>query len=176
MTAAVYSRHTGRETLAMLNELADLYDEVQSELPEGGHPLFSRKQFLSRTTSQAPKPGFELVTAHTEGKLAGYSFGFPFASGQWWAEATEPPTAILRARKFAVIELDVRRVYRGKGWGRELLDILLGSRQEEFATLATVAGSSAQAMYRRWGWHEVGAFTGEGPAMDAMMVALKPKA
>jgi GNAT superfamily N-acetyltransferase len=172
MTEATYARHTGKQTLAMLDELTDLYLETHSEQPYHDDPIFSRSQFIDRTTDQAKRPGFELVTVRAGDTLAGFSFGLPFAAGSWWADCTMPPQHILRAAKFAVIELDVRRVYRGQGWGKALLDTLLSERSEPYATLAAIPESPAYAMYERWGWYKVGVFTDE-PVMDALALPLQ---
>lgn len=172
MTGPSYRRRDGPQTLAMLDELTEVYEEIHSGSPEYDYLLYRRDQFISRTENQAAQEGFELVTVHADGQIAGFSFGLPFAPGRWWAGATKPPTAdLLNATKFAVIELDVRRSYRGQGWGHALLDELLTDRQEDFATLAAVRDSTTQAMYERWGWYKVGAFSGE-PVMDAMVLPL----
>jgi GNAT superfamily N-acetyltransferase len=167
-----YARHTGEQALAMLDELTDLYLETHSEENYHDDLLFSRAQFVERTENQARKPGFELVTVREGDILAGFSFGLPFTAGTWWAECIKPPEEILQAAKFAVIELDVRRAYRGQGWGRALLNALLSERNEAYATLATIPESPAHAMYERWGWYKVGVFTDE-PVMDAMVLELQ---
>lgn len=172
MTGPSYRRRNGAQTLAMLDELTEVYEEIHSGSAEYDYPLYGRDQFVSRTENQVAQGGFELVTVHADGRIAGFSFGCRFASGRWWAGATQPTTDLLTATKFAVIELDVRREYRGQGWGRALLDRLLADRQEGFATLAAVRDGTAQAMYERWGWYKVGTFNGE-PVMDVMVLPLK---
>jgi GNAT superfamily N-acetyltransferase len=156
----------------MLPELADAYEDARPNDPEHDDPLFSRAQFIARTEDQADREGFDLVTVRLGGRLAGFSFGLPFAAGGWWADAEEPPEHILQLTKFAVIELDVRSAYQGRGWGKLLLNTLLSRRNEAYATLAALPGSQAQAMYERWGWYKVGTIGGEGPMMDAMVVEL----
>jgi GNAT superfamily N-acetyltransferase len=156
----------------MLDELADAYEDARPHDPAHDDPLFSRSQFLARTEDQACRDGFELVTARAGSMLAGFTFGFPFAAGGWWADASRPPEHILQAAKFAVIELDVRPAYQGHGWGKALLSTLLSGRGEAYATLAAMPGSQAQAMYERWGWYKVGTIGGEGPVMDAMVTEL----
>jgi ribosomal protein S18 acetylase RimI-like enzyme len=69
-----------------------------------------------------------------------------------------------------VIELDVRQSYRRQGIAKELLDMLLIDRGEDFATLASTPATVANAMYKRWGWYEVGKFT---DSMEALLVPLK---
>lgn len=173
MTGPVYTRRNGEQTLALLAELFKVYQEVYAGELYSDDPIFSREQFMARTTDQARREGFELVTLHADNALAGFSFGLPFSAGRWWAEASTPPEHILQATKFAVIELGVKPAFRGQGWGKALLDTLLSQRPEAYATLATIPESPAQAMYQRWGWYKVGVIGGEGPLMDAMVGELQ---
>ncbi|MGH3565891.1 MAG: GNAT family N-acetyltransferase [Pseudonocardia sp.] len=172
MTEPSYRRHNSTQTLAMLDELTEVYEEIHSGSPEYDYLIYRRDHFIPRTEEQAAQEGFELVTVHADGQIAGFSFGFPFAPGGWWAGTTKPTVDLLDATKFAVIELDVRRAYRGQGWGRALLDKLLADRQEDFATLTAIRDSTTQAMYERWDWFKVAAFDGE-PVMDVMVLPLK---
>ncbi|GLZ09715.1 N-acetyltransferase [Actinomadura sp. NBRC 104412] len=169
MTDATYTHHTGEQTLEMLPELTEVYLAARKDDPHRDDPLFSREQFTARTQAQAHSPGFDLVTIHVAGALAGFSFGFRFPAGGWWADATPPPDPILTATKFAVIELDIHHAHQGQGLAHPLLDALLTTRTEDYATLATIPGSPAHAMYERWGWYTIGTIGGEGPVMDAML-------
>lgn len=171
MTEVFLERLSGAQMLARLGAFADLYDEIHSEDPSETDPMFSRPSFVDRTKTQAQAPGFELVTARAGEVLAGFSFGYPFPAGKWWADCPPPPRGILKARKFAVIELDVRQTYRGRGLSKILLTELLAGRAEEYATLAATPGSQAHAMYLRWGWHTAGQFE-TPPVMEAMVLPL----
>jgi GNAT superfamily N-acetyltransferase len=171
MSEIMLSRHTGDGALKLLGDLAALYDQVHSERPGDLDPLFSHENFMARTTSQARQEGFVLITARQGILLAGFSFGYPFGRGTWWSDCTPPRQDILGATKFAVIELNVRNEYRGHGLGKNLLNELIADRPEAYATLAAVPGSTAHAMYLRWGWYKAGFFT-TPPAMDAMVVPL----
>jgi GNAT superfamily N-acetyltransferase len=173
MTDMAFEHHSGEQALTMLDEIADLYAEIHSENSYHADALFSRSSFVVRTENQAVREGFDLVTARTRGKLAGFSFGLPFSRGGWWADSESPAEDVLGASKFAVIELDVERAYRGKGLGKRLLETLLASRGEDFATLAAMTESSAYTMYIRWGWSKVGEIGGEGPVMDALLIPLR---
>jgi GNAT superfamily N-acetyltransferase len=157
----------------MVDDIADLYAEIHTETPLDADPLFSRPNFMARINREVRHPGFELVAVTLNGALVGFSFGYPFARGRWWAHSADPPREVFRASKFAVIELDVQRIYRGHGLGRRLLTELLASRTEQFATLAAIPDSPAQAMYLLWGWQKVGIIGGEGPVMDAMLLPLQ---
>jgi GNAT superfamily N-acetyltransferase len=170
MADLIYQRHSGEQALAMLEEITDLYDEIHSEDPGGRPERFSRPNFIARTNNQARSAGFELVTATSQSSLIGYSFGYPFAPGVWWANCTPAPPEVLYAAKFGVIELDVRKEYRGRGIGKTLLGELLKDRDEKFATLASIPESPAHAMYIRWGWRKIGKFESSA---DAMLIELK---
>jgi GNAT superfamily N-acetyltransferase len=172
MTGVIFHRRNGEHAIAMLSEITDFYEKIRSEEPEDGtHDLFTRQSFISRTTAQAEKSGFELVTAVTGAALTGFSFGYPLSPGQWWGECTPAPDEVLNASKFAVIELNVRKEIRRQGIGKRLLGELLGNRGEQFATLATSTGSEANLMYLRWGWRKVGYFV-TPPPMDALVISL----
>ncbi len=171
MTAVVFERYSGEQTLAMLDDIADLYAEIRSGNPDEQDEMFSRPSFIARTTSQAHAPGFELVLASSGDAPAGFSFGYPLPPGQWWAECTPPAQDVLDSPKFAVIELDVRQAWQGQGIGKKLLQELLADRAETFATLAATPGSPAHAMYSRWGWRKAGVFI-TPPPMDALLTHL----
>jgi GNAT superfamily N-acetyltransferase len=156
----------------MLDQILDLYLEINSENPDEDYEIFSRSSFIERTTVQAKREGFQLITATSGDVLAGFSFGYPMADGRWWSNCPPPPEEILLNSKFAVIELDVRKTYRGHGIGKKLLDTLLSGRPEKYATLAALPTSPAYAMYERWGWYSVGVFDDE-PIMNAMVIPLK---
>src|SRR5216684_8081588 len=125
MSGIILDRHSGEQTIVMLPEITDFYEEIHSEnSDDGSHELFSRPTFITRTTDQARKTGFELVTATLKCDLVGFSFGYPLSPGQWWGECTAPPEEVLNSSKFAVIELNVKKVYRRQGIGKKLLDDL----------------------------------------------------
>jgi len=165
-------RRDGHAVFGMLDALADLYERVYAEPPYNSAPKFSKTRFLSRTSEQAMTPGFTLVTAHRDGVLAGYTFGFPMAPGGWWAAASRPPNGILVSRKFAVLELMVDRPYRRKGIGQALLDTLLENRSEPYATLAAVLKADAYGWYLRNGWRKTAEFRLEPPFADALLLDL----
>jgi GNAT superfamily N-acetyltransferase len=172
MTSPVYEQHPGEQALAMLDDIAGLYDEINAELPSGHFEMFSHASFITRTSGQARRAGFRLVTASAQGKLVGFSFGHTFPPGVWWANCTQPTAEVLGATKLAVIELDVQRDYRRQGISKRLLGDLLAGRDEDYATLATEIGSVAYAMYIRWGWYKVGTFD-DLPPMDALIIPLR---
>jgi GNAT superfamily N-acetyltransferase len=66
-----------------------------------------------------------------------------------------PPAGLAGASRFFVVELIVRKPFRGHGYAQQLMNELLGGRPESFAALTTQLGGFAQAMYLRWGWEKV---------------------
>jgi ribosomal protein S18 acetylase RimI-like enzyme len=60
-------------------------------------------------------------------------------------------------RTFAIIDMAVRREWRGRGIGRKLLETLLDSRHEDRATLTVEpAAEATQGFYRHLNWQKVG--------------------
>jgi ribosomal protein S18 acetylase RimI-like enzyme len=171
MTDISFERYPGERVSAILDAVVDLYLEIRSERAGEHYEMFSRASFIERTNSQAQKGGFDLIAATSEHALVGFGFGYPMAVGQWWTDCPPPPPDILASSKFAVIELNVRKTYRGQGAGKKLLDILISGRPEKYATLAARPDSPAHAMYIRWGWYTVGVFE-TPPVMDAMVLPL----
>lgn len=172
MANVAFERYSGEQVLAMLEGIADLYSGIRTERQDAD-PIFSRESFITRTSAQAVKTGFELVAARNATEWAGFSFGYTMLPGEWWEDATPQPPDVLAASKLAVIELDVVKSYRGQGLSKALLQELLANRNESYATLATLPGTQAHAMYLRWGWRNVGIIGGEGPVMDAMLLPLR---
>lgn len=172
MPGIIYERLGDLDAVKQLDELADLYVKVYAEPPYNGGPKYTRQAFLVRTKEQLARPGFTLITARQAGALVGFSFGFQMSPYGWWANTTDAPREILRALKFAVIELLVDSSYRGSGIGHALAGQLLDDRSEEYATLATRRDAAAHAMYVRWGWRVVGRFTTGPPYSDAMVLSL----
>lgn len=171
MHEPTYAQLSDLDAVEQLDELADLYVRVYAEPPYNSGPKYSREAFLSRTRDQLVRPGFTLVTVREDAALVGFAFGFHMGPGAWWANAAPPPAKVLRASKFAVIELVVDAAHRGHGIGRVLAERLLAGRPEEYATLAAAREAPAHDMYLSWGWKPVGRFT-TPPYSDAMIVSL----
>ncbi|XVQ15116.1 N-acetyltransferase family protein [Spirillospora sp. CA-255316] len=157
-TGYTLTRHDGKDTMAMLEEVTAIYLPAYAEPPYNGQPLYSREKFTERTTAQAQDPQFRLIAARTrEGELAGFSFGLPFGVGRWWHDVSgsKPDPGIVEAPKFSVIELVVAAAHRGQGLARRLMDALLDGRPEAYAMLLAHPEARARAIYDRWGWTEV---------------------
>jgi ribosomal protein S18 acetylase RimI-like enzyme len=70
-------------------------------------------------------------------------------------------------RTFLLFDYAVAPAYRGRGIGRRLHDVLLGSRQEERATLTVQPTAiDTKRIYEHWGWRRIGQTEG-GPAAAA---------
>jgi len=177
MSDTVHLAHGGAASVAdLLAEMADLYDEVHADPRYDSGSLWRREAFLDRTRKQAARDGFAIVLASSDtGELVGFSFGLPLGEGRWWGGgATPPPDEILCASKFALIELDVRRSWRGQGIGRKMHDRLLAGRPEQYGILTTLPTAPARQMYQRWGWIQVGTAQHgpDAPVMDALVLPL----
>jgi GNAT superfamily N-acetyltransferase len=151
-------RHDGQAAALMMEQLADAYMEGYADDPDVGHSIYARDAFVDRTSRQASAPGFVLITAHAGDQWAGFSFGMHFPAGRWWAGDWEdvPPQDLLKAEKFAVIELVVLPAARGVGLATELMSAVLADRPEPWATLLADQEGKARSMYDRWGWKRTG--------------------
>lgn len=161
--------------VARLDELAKIYTEVYAEPPYNAGSLWSAEAFVARTRRQATLDGFSFLAASIKEEIAGFAFGLTFGEGVWWSgHATAPPDDILTARKFAVIELVVRRRWRGRGIGHQLVNQLLADRSEGYAILTAMPGAAAREMYRRWGWTQTGTahHAPDSPILDALILPL----
>jgi len=151
----------GRRAVELLEAICALYDAVFSQPPfrwtdeESAH----HRQSL---VGLARNPTFSLVTAQTGEVLVGFAYGIclPPTTG-WWQGFQEPLppelTSEYDSRTFALIDLAVDEIHRGQGLGRQLLDLLLGSRSEERATLCVQpTATETQAIYEHLGWQRVG--------------------
>ncbi|ADG90171.1 N-acetyltransferase [Thermobispora bispora] len=160
MADVEFVRATGEAAeRACSDEYADAYTEIYAEPPYHSGPLYSRDRYLERTRRQVRSEGFELVSAidAATGELAGFCFGLTFPPGSWWAgQVSDPPAEVLTAPKVAVIELILRKPYRGRGYGRRLLAEFLAGRSEPYAMLLSHPQAPAHAMYEHWGWRVVG--------------------
>jgi ribosomal protein S18 acetylase RimI-like enzyme len=156
---------------------AEVYGETSGDAEElAGDPEAARRFGVWRR-----QPGFVLAQARHGGYLVGYACGMPLRSStSWWKELTTPlPAADVAehpGRTFALTDLLVRAAWRRQGIGRSLIDLVLGGRPEERATL-TVAPSAtaAQRAFRNWGWRRVArtrAAVPGAPALDVLVMAL----
>jgi GNAT superfamily N-acetyltransferase len=159
------------------DEYTDAYEEIYAEPPYNSNPLYGRQRYLARTAQQVSAVGFDAVSAiDQDGQaVAGFAFGFRMGKGRWWGgETTTAPSEVLDVEKFAVIELILRKPYRGHGVGKRLLNELIAGRPEPYATLLSHPQAEAHNMYERWGWRVVGTCTPapDAPTLDMMLIKL----
>lgn len=132
--------------------------------------LAGRDAILER---HAANPGFRALAAFSEpGVLAGFSYGFHGAPGQWWHDTVAGALAVARGRgpagdgagggrgwledSFEVAELHVLPDRQGMGIGRELLLRLTAGRPEHTAVLSTAdTESRARRLYRKAGFTDL---------------------
>jgi ribosomal protein S18 acetylase RimI-like enzyme len=124
--------------------------------------LAGRESILER---HADNPGFRALTATVGPVLAGFSYGFRGAPGQWWhdtvaaaltAMSSGRDVATWLADSFEVAELHVLPRYQGDGIGRELLLRLVDGRTERTAVLSTQdTESRARRLYRGVGFTDL---------------------
>jgi len=134
--------------------------------------LSGREAIMDR---HAASPGFRGLTAHVDGQLAGFTYGFHGESGQWWhdmvaaALATRSGAGVSAADyvagdspgtwlddSFEIAELHVLPPWQGKGIGRSLLLSLAAGRPERTAVLSTAdAPTRARRLYRGLGFTDL---------------------
>lgn len=147
---------------ALLDSICDLYDEVFSAPPFRWADEES-EHHRSMLSSLLVEPTFGIVMAETaDGQLVGFAYGYSLPPNtRWWEGFQDPLSAEVTqerdGRTFALIDLAVQRKWRSQGIGRQLMDVLLGRRREERATLCVQpSATDAQAFYDRLGWQKIG--------------------
>jgi ribosomal protein S18 acetylase RimI-like enzyme len=123
--------------------------------------LAGRESILER---HAANPGFRALTAAVGPVLAGFTYGFHGAPGQWWHDVVAGALGVSAAPgargwltdSFEVAELHVLPAYQGGGIGRELLLRLTTGRPEATAVLSTAdVESRARRLYRGVGFTDL---------------------
>jgi GNAT superfamily N-acetyltransferase len=155
-------------------ELTSLYAQIYREPPYHESEA-DADDFMSRLVDLSTTAGFDFVVAEVPtgtDRIIGFAYGFAFSPDRWWRSAGDEPELTKGSAKFAVMEFAVRPSWHGKGIGRELMCELLSARTEPFATLFANPAAPARAIYRSWGWEQVG--VARPPRMPAMDVLVKP--
>jgi ribosomal protein S18 acetylase RimI-like enzyme len=181
-----------REFRAAIRALVGVYAAAMNP-PD--RTLSGREAIMDR---HAASPGFCGLTAHVDGRLAGFTYGFHGENGQWWhdmvaaALATRSGAGVSAAGyagddapaawlddSFEVAELHVLPPWQGRGIGRALLLSLASGRPERTAVLSTAdAPTRARRLYRGVGFTDLLTdfrFSGSEPPY-AVMGALLPLA
>lgn len=162
-----FTHLTGPDAAAVVNDdFTAVYTLIRAEPPYDSGPLYHPDRYRDRTRGQLDRPGFEVVAVEDGATLAGFAFGLSMPPGRWWGGETTPgPPEIVESSKYAVIELNLRAEYRGRGIGRRLLAELLKRRNEPYATLLSLPEAAAHDIYEHWGWKVAGTCR---PAPDTM--------
>jgi GNAT superfamily N-acetyltransferase len=171
-------RHDGNGASELLDTLASIYETEYAEEPYEGNPVFSRQAFTERTQRQVSADGFTLLVGSVDDQPAGYVFGYTYGPGQWLPGPCDPPPPeeIVQSAMFFVVELIVRRPFRGNGYARQLMEGLLAGRTEQFATLCAHPQAKARDIYPRWGWQEVCKMSAGAMTFDIMAKRQENKA
>jgi ribosomal protein S18 acetylase RimI-like enzyme len=177
-----------REFRAAIRALVGVYAAAMSP-PD--RTLSGREAIMDR---HAASPGFRGLTAHVDGELAGFTYGFHGENGQWWhdmvaaalatrsgagAAAVDNAPGTWLDDSFEIAELHVMPPWQGNGIGRSLLLSLASGRPERTAVLSTAdAPTKARRLYRGVGFTDLLTdfrFSGSEPPY-AVMGALLPLA
>ncbi|WP_329091542.1 MULTISPECIES: GNAT family N-acetyltransferase [unclassified Streptosporangium] len=175
MNEIVFRALVGDAVATVLSDpYVDLYLATRAEPPYNSGPLYRRERYLERTARQVERDGFAAVCAEDGPTMVGFAFGLPL-EGWWGGRATACPPEVAEAgRLFAVIELNVREDYRGRGVGGRLLEELLADQDALYATLLANPAAPAHGMYLRRGWRVVGTVQAAPDSMvsDALVLDL----
>lgn len=159
-----------------------IYAEAFAEPPYGETEDDVSAAFR-RFPAQVRRRTFRAASARTgTGEPVGMAYGHTLtADTVWWDELTEPvPEDVRREdgrRTFGLMELAVRRAWRGRGVARRLHETLLAGIAAERVLLNVHPGSAAASRaYRSWGYRKIGeARPGGGSAElhDVMLLDLR---
>jgi ribosomal protein S18 acetylase RimI-like enzyme len=181
-----------REFRAAIRVLVGVYAAAMNP-PD--RTLSGREAIMDR---HAASPGFRGLTAHADGQLAGFTYGFHGENGQWWHDmvaaalatrsgvrtaaagyAGDSTPGVWLDNSFEIAELHVMPPWQGRGIGRSLLLSLTSGRPERTAVLSTAdAPTTARRLYRGVGFTDLLTdfrFSGNEPPY-AVMGALLPLA
>jgi ribosomal protein S18 acetylase RimI-like enzyme len=171
---------------AAIRELVAVYAAAMNP-PD--RTLSGREAIMER---HAVSPGFRGLTAHDNGQLVGFCYGFHGENGQWWHDmvaaalasrsgGTNSSGAVSAQRawlddSFEIAELHVLPTWQGKGIGRSLLLTIAAGRPERTAVLSTAdAPTRARRLYRGVGFTDLLTdfrFSGGEPAYAVMGATL----
>jgi len=155
----------------LLDPLCALYDEVFSEPPSYWREDESQLH-RERLVGLLDDPTFGITLAQVGDELVGFAYGFALPPDTLrWSRLTQPlPVEVTTewpGRTFMLFDYAVRRRHRGQGVGRALHHELLGSRNEERATLSVEPSATrSKQIYEHWGWRQIGQSVG-GPTASS---------
>ncbi len=122
--------------------------------------------FRERARAAQDGVNYSLVTARIGDQVVGFAFGYSLRLGQGWWDGLKPEpsegfTLETGSRTVVLSEIEVRRIWQGKGIGRMVHDAFLSQRTEERATLAgNPKATDTLALYECWGWRRAGIVPG----------------
>ncbi|WP_405090549.1 GNAT family N-acetyltransferase [Micromonospora sp. NBC_01392] len=152
-------RWTPDDLVRRLDDVVAVYGEAMGYRAD---LLEARRGYIA---THVRRPGFRAVASlTTEGRLAGFGYGYLGATGQWWHDQVyRALNAQARqrwlARPFEVVELHVRPPAQGHGVGARQLRALLTMAEGDTTLLSTPEAdeqaSRAWRLYRRFGFVDV---------------------
>lgn len=160
--ALAVARMDGAAAAQAVDELRLIYAEVFAEPPHNETEDDVVAAFR-RFTVQTARPAFRAVLARTgDGEPVGMAYGWSLpADTPWWDEFTEPVSEDMRRedgrRTFGLMELAVRRAWRGRGLARRLHASLFDGLEAERVMLnVNPENAAAAAAYTAWGYRVIG--------------------
>jgi ribosomal protein S18 acetylase RimI-like enzyme len=150
---------SSRQVVALKSQILGIYREAFA-LPPYSRTELDVDSFSRTLDRHLERRGFRCVVAlegSTE-RLAGFSYGYSSAPGQWWHDLVEgkldPGTADRwLSDTFELAELAVAPQAQGQGLGSRLHDILLAGLTHRTAVLSTIQSETvALKLYRKRGW------------------------
>ncbi len=147
------------DLLRRLDDVVAVYGEAMGYRQE---LLQTRRGYIG---AHVRRTGFRAVaTLTTDGRLAGFGYGYTSGPGQWWHDQVrsalgEPARENWLADCFEVVELHVRPAAQGHGVGARQLRALLAMADGATVLLSTPEAdeqkSRAWRLYRRFGFVDV---------------------
>jgi len=147
------------DLLRRLDDVVGVYGEAMGYRQE---LLQTRRGYIG---AHVRRPGFRAVaTLTTDGRLAGFGYGYASGPGQWWHDQVRSALDDDARRHwltdcFEVVELHVRPAAQGHGVGARQLRALLAMADGATVLLSTPEAdeqkSRAWRLYRRFGFEDV---------------------
>jgi ribosomal protein S18 acetylase RimI-like enzyme len=147
------------DLLRRLDDVVDVYGEAMGYRQE---LLQTRRGYIG---AHVRRPGFRAVaTLTTDGRLAGFGYGYTSGPGQWWHDQVrsaldDPMRGQWLTDSFEVVELHVRPAAQGHGVGARQLRALLAMAEGSTVLLSTPEAdeqrSRAWRLYRRFAFVDV---------------------
>ena len=168
----------------LIDPICKVYDEVFSAPPFSWRDeesllhrarlshLLDVPSFGIATAMLGEGVGGQAVEKSGSGCLVGFAYGFTLPPDTRWWDGLSGDVDVDTAREwpgrtFQLFDFAVLAPFRCRGIGKALHDLLLASRTEERATLATEPSNvETKRTYERWRWRMVGQAAG-GPTDSA---------